>query len=623
MNLIRMSLYLSACAILTSVLVEHLLPVGIDLPVSTPYWIAAGPTFYGTQEETINVTFEDIVEVGSRMGFDLAGVEKSPTILVPGTLELENALISALAQCPAGITMEQYCHASDLLGFLDLGNGTPLGSARYGILSPYRGFYLNITLTDPPEYRLSYPPSADVSGSIYTRMRAGVLGPEPAEELQANAEYRVKNVRQEPELRCSDLGCLEGEKVAVELSHAVYFSTGHVFESSYTDLEFFFANHPGCETRRLNGVVVEHCRDGESGYRARVWIEDCSDGNAAPVFKIHGYLTRAEISYRGYHGNSTKLIADCYQLVKMHYSESDEKWYYLGGTAEIQLQNGSESIWSGKVFIPIFHCAECATEVSCGLYLSDFVLTPVIAIERKCPAGSFRYHYRPPYCEPEGKCIVEPAEYSEFLGTVAAEHARQPYSCSSNAAEEFMLRAIAETIKAKTEGKIKIVLENAVKEGSWGKYFGELDEKGAKELLQYFYLIQIPLNIERDDFSNFTKLEAIVKRKAKADTIYGLAVFVENTTRLNVSETLCNVNGNWSMAANCRVFLIQLDVEKFGKKLYDSFCGKYFVSELVQIRKPSIDDATKYIKIPERIRFALGYSPSPGVEYRQMDSCEI
>ena len=615
MRIVRISLWLAACALLVSLILEQLPPFGAMMHHGFS-WVLADPVIYGAAEETINVTEEEIAAAGSEMGFEFAGIGRSPTVLIPGSERLEKAVISSLSRCPAEITMEQYCHASDLLGFLDIRNGTKLGSAKYGILSPYHGFWLKIALSDPPEYFVDYPPSAEIWGRIYTRMIAGALGPEPAERLDASAGYRIDRTEQIPEMRCNDLGCLNGENVTVELSYAAVFSTGHVFKREQNSVEFFFAEHPGCERQQQNGVFVEHCRE-NGKYRVRAWVEG---GRDPQDFTIRGFLTRAEIGYQGYHGNSTRLIADCHQLVREHYGSGDERWYYLSGRAEILLQNGNESTWNGETFIPIFRCADCATEVSCTLYLSDSVSVPFTSFERKCPAGNFSYHYRPPYCERDGSCLPA-VELSNFSGVSAPEHAKKPYSCQSNAAEEFVLRALAEAVKKKTADKVREVLERAARENFWNKYFDRLNEKAAKELLQYFYLVQIPLSIERDDSVNCTELEAIVRKKGNESIIYALSVLFENTTRQNTSETLCAVTGNWSTATKCRASFIQLEAGSFGKTLYESLCGKYFVAELAQIRKPSVLEASKYIKIPEKILFARGYSPSPGVEYPRSEYC--
>jgi len=611
MNFIKLAIFFAAVLVLFSVIAEKMLPMAGPVSYDVQN-VKTDPYKFGNKGETINVTVEDIINAGESMRFDYAGLNES-VVLIPGNQPFQKALFTALSMCPSEITMEQHCHASDLVGFLDLKNGTFVGSEKYGILSPYQGFWLNISISDPPEIRTEYPPSADVSGRIYT---PGILS---KTKLTVSENKVITNVSRVPAQECESWGdwweCWDGEKVIVEVLHRYIYSTGHVFKGKSYQTGIFFPHHDGCRVKSSGSVVVEHCKTPD-GYIARAWLEDQD-----PNFAIRGFLTKAELSYQGYHGNGTKLVAECYVLVKMHYYEEDEEWYYLSGTVEIPLQKGNDTLWKGTTFIPIFRCPDCYTYVSCNLYLEDSVKAGSLTIDRKCPAGSFWYYYRPPYCPPGGTCVLDPDEGSEFSGSTAPEHAKKQYSCQSDAAEWFTLRALAEAVKAKTDNKVRRVLEEAAKDGSWKKYFNDLTENQARQLLQYFYLSQIPLNIKRNDSIEYSWFEAIIKKEANKSVIYSLTPLLENTSPMYTSETLCAPKRNWGSPTNCTASFILLDAQAFGNTLYDSPCGRFFVAELVEIRKPSIAKAEKYIKIPEGKCFAKGYSPSPGVVYPREQEC--
>jgi len=617
-----MAIYFAVVVFLASLILEQLVPLSNTGGYNTPNIPNPSPYKYKYYVDYVNITPQDVLNAGESMRFSPASVNESPIILIPGDKEFKNALTEVLSYCPKDITVEQFCNASDLVGFLDLSNGTLLGSTNYSILSPYQGFKLNITLTDPPEYDLAYPPSADA----FIRTDFAPSG----EELHVSGHYEPQVVRHEPEKNCNEWGCEDGMIVVVKKVFKVKFSSGLTLADEGENVTFFFAHHDGCTSQTNSHVRVIHCRDSSGGYYVKkvemVFENEDWESRWPPEYDIRGIPKRGTITITGYHGNATKLLIDCPTYYTCYpYMEDDENCYNLGGRGIVQLQKSNESAWSTSVIFPLYYRGDAFVTASCSLYLTDSVNTPFFNITRTCPLGSFYYYYRPPYCEPSGSCILEPAEYFTSSWIPAPDHAKKPYTCpkeSRNAAEEFTLRALAEAVKNRVEGRIQRVLENASKDNQWDNLFDSLSREDARKLLQYFYLIQIPLNIERNDSLNYTPLEAIIKQKASKSVIYTLTLLFENTTRVETTRTLCTLNQNWSRAVECTVSFIQLEAEKFGKTLYNSPCGRYFAAELVEIRKPSIADAQKYIRIPEKMHFVKGYPPSPGIKYPQEEECK-
>jgi hypothetical protein len=621
-----MTVYLAMVVFLASLILEQLIPLSNTGGYSTLNAPYPPPYKYRYSVDYVNITPQDVLNAGKSMRFSPASVNESPVILIPGDEEFENALTKVLSYCPKDITVEQFCNASDLVGFLDLPNGTLLGSANYSILSPYQGFKLNITLTDPPEYDLAYPPSADAS------MRTYFATPiPPGEELHVSGHYEPRIVRHEPGQNCDEWSCEEGMIVVVKKVFTVKFSNGLTLTDERGDVTFFFAHHDGCASQTNSHVRVIHCRDSDGSYYVRkvemVFRNEDWESRWPPEYDIRGILKRGTITITGYHGNATKLLIDCPTYYACYpYMSDGENCYSFRGKGTVQLQKSNESVWSASFIFPLYYRGDAFVTASCSLYLTDSVNTSFFNITRTCPLGSFYYYYRPPYCEPDGSCIMEPAEYFTSSWIPAPDHAKKPYTCpkeSRNAAEEFTLRALAEAVKNRTEDRIERVLENASKDSQWNDLFDNLNREDARKLLQYFYLVQIPLNIERNDSLNYTPLEAIIRQKASKNVIYALTPLFENTTRVNTTRTLCTLSQNWSRAVECTVSFIQLEAERFGKTLYNSSCGRYFAAELVEIRKPSIADAQKYIRMPEKMQFVKGYSPSPGIKYPQEEECEI
>jgi hypothetical protein len=622
MNFVKIALYFAAILLILSLIFEQLIPLS-----GTAFYNVSGedpqPYKYKYTADTISVSTDDILAAGMRMGFSLASIDKSPIVFVPGNKNLLESILDAVTRCPHEITMEQYCNASDLLGFYDLSNGTVIGTARYPIISPYNGFYLNITLADPNDYILPYPPSADASMHVsYTSTKMDVKG-----------YYRPEVISHEPGSYCDWFSCTEGMVVKVKKTFITtfqWFGNRFTLTDDRKVVEFFFGHHDGCAYQTNDNVYVVHCKDSSGRYYVKevrmVFRNDDWDSRWPPEFSRWAWLKSGEISIRGYHGNDTRLLIDCSTYYACYpYIQKDERCFGFRGKAIVPLDNHGRWNWQKQVVFPIFYRGDAFVNASCDLYLIDRVNTGFFSVERTCPLGSFYYYFRPPYCEGT-TCILDPLEIFQADFRKAPEHAKKPYTCSNLskvAAEELVIRALAEAIKAKTEPKIQNVLDNALKDKQWDLYFNNLDRESAKRLLQYFYLAQIPLNIKNNESLNYSKLEAIIKQEANKSTIYSLTTLFENTTRQYTAMTSCALKQNWNKSIPCVASFIQLEAESFGKTLYNSPCGKYFVAELVEIRKPSIADASKYVSFPKRMCFVRGYSPSPGIEYEQSEKCEF
>jgi len=626
MNFVKIALYFAAILLILSLIFEQLIPLS-----GTGFYNVSGeypqPSKYKHTADTISVSTDDILAAGMRMGFSPASIDESPTVFVPGERNLLEAIMDVATRCPHEITMEQYCNASDLLGFYDLPNGTVIGTARYPIISPHHGFYLNITLADPNDYILPYPPSADAS------MRVDSTIDYTSTKMTVSGHYKLQVISHEPRTYCDWFWCTEGMVVRVKKTFVTTFQwSGSRFtlEDDVKVVEFFFGHHDGCAYQTNDKVRVVHCKGTDGQYYIKevrmVFSNDDWNSRWPPEFEKWALLKSGMISINGYHGNDTYLLIDCSTYYACYYySHPDEYCLNFRGKAIVPLKNHGKWNWQKEVVFPILYRGDAFVTASCSLYLTDRVNTEFFSIERTCPLGSFYYYFRPPYCE-GSRCISEPLEIFQADFRKAPEHAKKPYNCSNLstvAAEEFLIRALAEAIKAKTEPKIQSVLDNTLKDGQWGFYFSNLDRESAKRLLQYFYLVQIPLNIKNNESLNYSKLEAIIKQEANKSTIYSLTTLFENTARLYTAKTSCALKQNWSKSIPCVASFIQLEAESFGKTLYNSPCGKYFVAELVEIRKPSIAEATKYVAFPKKMCFVRGYSPSPGVEYEQSEKCDF
>lgn len=355
-----------------------------------------------------------------------------------------------------------------------------------------------------------------------------------------------------------------------------------------------------------------------------------------------------EVHYNGYHGERTvRLMSDCgggTSVVK-------DTWNWHG-TLDLDLPVDDSNCAGGQSF-------------SCNFYVGDTLvlnLDKTYTINRGFKTGHLDYYFKPScywrecerdcdtVCDDEGNCHrhchrhcwweCDPCHDIEkytWSSEKAPSWAKQELMFEPNpAAEEYLLRAYADAIMNATSNTSETAINEIDSKGYWELYFGKLNREEAKTLMDYFYLVQIPINMWGNDSSNVSRYGAMFTREANHTVISGLYTLLENTTYINA--TFLNISiqtpfGSKGEKETYVVFALVGNDQNFTKDYLETDCGELAVAELAYYRQPALQGFKEVLKeafkrtygyIPDEILLRKGYSPSYGVIYKTDEKvCKI
>lgn len=560
----------------------------------------------------VNITKSMLMDTLNSMRFERYSVSESPNILNENKngLDLKTMLLSLLSESARKITPEQYSVVADLTGMYNLSRSEKIKNEtiEYPILSPYNSFIISFETFEPFSIsNITYPPSADFSMNF-----AGEI---PA-KLKSYFYFRGYTVE---EVEICEYDWLAMQNVCV-----VYDVVKVQFDEIYEIAEFrksiphvikfdFARGHTKCVSKEysLKGfssfyVTVKHCKLENGEYK--VWVKyETSSGTLA------GKLKKYKLLLNGYHGeNKLRLKTVC--SYSICYNEKTEEYMSFEIDMSEELNKEGQR-WSASVPIGIFGALP-KTSVWCSVEVEDTITVPLgnetYKLNRTYQAGRIWYYYM---IGVGGRIEERLKTYPETVPEWAKREYRYDPQINQSA-EELMIVLYAETTRRALQENITRELNEIRKNSLWEKFFGSESEEFAKSLMEYFYLVQIPLDIEINSSLNYNRLHAFLMRTGNESTVSSLYTFFENTTYLNVTKTTLNIS---KKKVESNLILAFIGKTYFTLQGLNTSCGVFAVGELAYYRQPGFQYISEsFISgIPKEIEAYKGYTSIPGIIFKK------
>lgn len=567
--------------------------------------------FYLRELDKINITKSDLLAVLADWKFKGLEIDKTPLILKEDRTEadLKTTLISLLSRSVKNITPEQYAYSADLLGVYNLSERDRIWLS---VLSPYNSFNLSFEVMQPNSpYNITYPPSADLSLAF----KGSLIG-----DLRGYASYNGYDVKTFEKCECEFFSCYCSNYDEVTVRITEVYSFGSIRATHPIELKFSFPReHRDCLSRdyTMIGFVsyfleVRHCGPGN------IRVSFDYDGG-----RISGNLKSYDVVFTGYHGEEkVNLSALCnYHII---YNLQTEEYFSFTVNFTTQVDK-KDWRWVGKLPFTIF--GGMKTNLWCTYYVQDNLNIQLgnesLNIPRQYTAGSLWYYYVPTSEGVEERIYLYPEAVPEWA---KRKFEYNPENITT--AEEFMLRLYAEAARRGVENITKEELNEIQNKSLWKSFFGNEDFEGAKRILEYFYLVQIPLNIKINSSVKNNSFEAFIAQEGNESVVSSLFVFFENTTFIYPNKEKINFYpyGGKNKTVDTYLILVLTGSSNFTPRGLNSSCGIISLAELAYYRQPGLQEISKDLidLVPDQFEAYRGYSPIPGVEFmRESKSCSL
>lgn len=563
----------------------------------------------------VNITKSMLVDTLNSMRFERYGVSESPLILAESKngADLKTMLLNLLSESAKNITPEQYSVVADLTGLYNLSRSDRVKNetVEYPILSPFNSFIVSFETFEPISIsNISYPPSADFSISFAGSTIA---------RLVASFQYRGHTVEEVESCEYDWLlmkeVCVVKDVVKVRFDET--YRIGDLRKSIPHEVKFVFARgHKGCVSQdySIKGfgsiyLTVRHCKVDDNTYSVRVEPETYSGS-------LYGNLKKYSVSLKGYHGeNKLKLKSTC--SYSICYNEKTEEYvsFTIDAGGEFSKQGQK---WSASVQMPIF-AALPKTFVWCSIEIEDTITVPLdnetFKLNRTYQAGRIWYYYMTGADgEIEERLRIYPETVPEWA---KREFKYDPWKNQS--AEDLMIILYAETARRALQENITKELDEIKNNSLWDRFFGTEDQEFARSLMEYFYLVQVPLDIEVNSSLNYSRLHSFLMRTGNETTISSLYTFSENTTYINTTKTTLNRPSSSKEKVDTYLILASVGESNFVSDGLNTSCGTFAVGELAYYRQPGFQYIPQDFisNISREIEAYKGYTSIPGVVFKK------
>lgn len=560
--------------------------------------------------DQVNVTYEDLRKILKNWSFSRLDVSKSPYILEKKEEgeNLKKLLIELLSESVRRITPKQYAYVADLVGVYNLTLNETLTPLNYTILTPYHPFNFSFEAYEPfSPLNMTYPPSAEIAINFVNQNKGLITA------YATLKGYKTKKIT----LCDFDWGylgyyCREHEMVNVTVEEVYNF--GGIFGRNPVELSFVFpGEHEGClykEYSVQHSFVNYHLRVSRCKAAEDYVISTELSNNRR---ELEGLIKRYNLALTGYHGED-KIDVKVICVYTIYYRPETEEYFKFSVDYGKKIEKKGQN-WTAS--IPMALVSVGKTYTNCYYGVSDLIKVildnETHEIKRNYDIGESFY-----YSVPTSEGREEKLEFysRELPRWVKEKFEYDPKKIES--AEELLLRIYAEAARVASEKIINKDLKTINKLSLWKNFFGDENEDSAKKVMEYFYLVQIPLEIKVNSSLNYSRFHSFLFKEGNESIIATLYTFFENSVPVNATKT----NITFSLFGSSKkerveTYLILTNTKNtsFTPGSVKSSCGIISVAELAYYRQPGFQRLSDEILslIPAKIEMHYGYSSLPGI----------
>lgn len=560
--------------------------------------------------DQVNVTYEDLRKILKNWSFSRLDVSKSPYILEKKEEgeNLKKLLIELLSESVRRITPKQYAHVADLVGVYNLTLNETLTPLDYSILTPYHPFNFSFEAYEPfSPLNMTYPPSAEIAINFVNQNRGLITA------YAALKGYKTKKTTL-CDFDWGSLGyyCREHEVVNVTVEEVYNF--GGILGKNPIELSFVFpGEHEGCLYKEYsveNSFVNFYLRVG----RCKA-VEDyvISTELSSNRRELEGIIKRYNLILTGYHGED-KIDFEATCVYTVYYRPETEEYFKFSVDYGKKIEKKGQN-WN--ISAPMVFISLGKTYTDCYYRVGDLIKVildnETHEIRRNYDIGGSFYYSVP---SPRGR--EEKLEFylQELPQWVKEKFEYDPQRIES--AEELLLRIYAEAARLASEKIINKDFKTINELSLWKNFFGEESKDSAKNVMEYFYLVQIPLEIKVNSSLNHDRFYSFLFKEGNESVVATLYTFFENSVPINATKTNITFSPfGSSKRERVETYLILADTKNtsFTPKSVKSSCGVISVAELAYYRQPGFQRLSDEILslIPAEIEMHHGYSSLPGI----------
>ncbi|MEM2079312.1 MAG: hypothetical protein QW104_01330 [Nitrososphaerota archaeon] len=558
----------------------------------------------------LNVSGKMLLETLNSWSFERIYSQDSNTVIFESEKgrDLKSVLLDILADSAKNVSPEQYAVAADLLGVYNLSR---VGTIEYPILTPYNSFlYVFETFMPASPQSVTYPPSAEFS----VQSSGSIKG-----SLVQSFRYDGYTVEKRKNCYWDEYGEYCYDYDAVVVKYTVVYSLGSTTIYIPQSREFWFYSwhedycHSDSYTRNELGylqIAVYHCKS-SSGSEPKITVQFYSSPGS-----LSGEIKKYSINLDGYHGENRAVFhAKCdYRVV----FDDKERYVYFSVDYRYEIKKTGQK-WSSRIPFEIFSGLP-KTDVWCSFWLEDqlnLTLKDVeqnvetVKINRSYFMGSSFYYARLVIGQygswVEEKMNVYPEKVPDWVNREFR------YDAIDNRSDEDLMLAIyAETARRAARVLLEKDLETIEKINAWERFFGRENRDFATSLMEYFYLVQIPLDVKVNSNAKYPKLQAFFLQEGNESTISSLYTFFENTSMVSIS--VADVPFKNSKVRTNLVFVLTRS-STFSLDGLETNCGKLTVAELAYYRQPGLHEVLP-VSFTSPIKLYRGYTVT-GIEFKK------
>lgn len=609
MRLIKFSIYAALFIFTVSYLLGTLHPGSFDFGTreqSTGY-----VPFTSRELSRLNVTGTMLLETLNSWKFERIYSQDSTVIAFESEKgrDLRSVLLEIMTDSVRNVTPEQYAIAADILGVYNLSR---IRTVEYPILTPFNSFVYVFEIFMPASpQNITYPPSAEFSfqgngsttGSLVQSFRYDGY----------TTEKRKKCDRDEYGEYCYDYD------VAV-VNYTVIYRFGSTTAYIPQSREFWFYRW------HEEFCLSEYYTRNELGY-LQIAVYHCkSSGSSEPKITVNFYsysgslsgeIKKYSLNLVGYHGENRILFnAKCdYRVV----FDDEENYAYFSVDYRYEIKKTGQR-WYSTVPFEIFSGLP-KTDVWCSFWLEDqlnLTLKDVeqneeaVKVDRNYFMGTSFYYIRL-VIEQYGSRVEEKMSvYPERVPEWVKREFR--YNAIDNRTDEdLMLIVYAETARRAAKEILEKDLETIKKINAWERFFGGENTDFATSLMEYFYLVQIPLDVRVNSTVNNSRLHTFFLQEGNESVISSLYTFFENTTMVNISMAEIQFKNS---RVRTGLVLVPIGNSTFSLGGLETDCGKLTVAELAYYRQPGLHEVPLGVSFTSPVKLYRGYTLT-GVEFKK------